>query len=85
MALEDLNVLDLTIARAGPTAVRQLGDWGASVIRISMPVTADDFARDATDSDYINLHRNKRALTLDLKQQEGRDIFYLLVEKADVC
>src|SRR5580658_10155239 len=84
MVLEDINVLDVTIARAGPTAVRQLADWGASVIRISMPGTAGGFARDPTDSDYLNLHRNKRALLLDLKQQEGRDIFYSLAERADV-
>ena len=84
MVLEDINVLDLTIARAGPTAVRQLGDWGASVIRISMPGPADDFASTTTNSDYLNLHRNKRALILDLKQQEGRDIFYSLVERTDV-
>src|ERR1039458_5112775 len=84
MVLEDINVFDLTIARAGPTAVRQLGDWGASVIRISMPGPVDDFASDAAGSDYLNLHRNKRALMLDLKQQEGRDIFYLLAESADV-
>ena len=84
MALEDITVLDLTIARAGPTAVRQLADWGASVIRVEAPATGDDFTGDPTSSDYLNLHRNKRALRLDLKQQEGRDIFYWLAERADV-
>src|SRR5829696_7644625 len=84
MALEDIHVLDLTIARGGPTAVRQLADWGASVIRIEAASTGDDFTGDTTNSDYLNLHRNKRALRLDLKQQEGREIFYRLAERADV-
>jgi crotonobetainyl-CoA:carnitine CoA-transferase CaiB-like acyl-CoA transferase len=84
MALEDIHVLDLTIARAGPTAVRQLADWGASVIRVEAPSTGDDFTGDPTNSDYLNLHRNKRALQLDLKQAEGREIFHRLAERADV-
>ena len=84
--LSDLFVLDLTRARAGPTAVRQLADWGANVIKIEMPLSLgkDSLGGDRNDFDFQNLHRNKRSLTLDLKSEAGRDVFLRLVEKADV-
>ena len=83
--LGDLKVLDLTVARAGPTAVRQLADWGADTLRIEAPpgVSAVS-AQHRHGSDFQNLHRNKRSLVLDLKQAEGRDILLRLVETADV-
>jgi len=82
MALSDVSILDVTIARSGPVAVRQFSDWGASVIRVDSPVAHNMFQ--PTESGYMNLHRNKRAIILDLKQQRGRDIFYKLVERADI-
>lgn len=82
LPLCDLVVLDLTVARAGPTAVRQLADWGADVIRIEPP--SDDPGIGPQSSDYLNLHRNKRSLTLDLKTDSGRATLHRLVAQADV-
>jgi crotonobetainyl-CoA:carnitine CoA-transferase CaiB-like acyl-CoA transferase len=86
LPLSRFTVLDLTHARAGPTAVRQLADWGANVIKIE---PRGDDSRDVTGSrrdgfDFQNLHRNKRSLSLNLKSAEGRAIFMKLAEKADV-
>jgi formyl-CoA transferase len=83
LPLADLLVLDLTIARAGPTAVRQLADWGADVIRIE-PRGLDEAGSGHHSPDYLNLHRNKRSLTLDLKRDEGRALLHRLVRRADV-
>jgi crotonobetainyl-CoA:carnitine CoA-transferase CaiB-like acyl-CoA transferase len=81
LPLADLTVVDLTIARAGPTAVRQLADWGAEVIRIEPPGAATGAQ---TTPDYLNIHRNKRSLALDLKTDAGRGILHRIVEQADV-
>ncbi len=83
-ALSDINVVDLTIARAGPTAVRQLGDWGANVIRVERPGGRGELSGSYDSSDYMNLHRNKRVVTLDLKSDEGRKVFERLIADADV-
>ena len=83
MPLADLVVLDLTIARAGPTAVRQLADWGADVIRIEPRRSAATGPGHHTP-DYLNLHRNKRSLSLDLKAAEGRTLLHRLIGQADV-
>src|SRR5438270_12926409 len=84
-SLAKYKVLDLTRARAGPTAVRQLADWGAQVIKIEMPGSDDtpDFM-DRHSPDFQNLHRNKRSMTLNLKSPEGLDIFKQLARHADV-
>ena len=86
LPLARFKVLDLTAHRAGPTAVRQLADWGADVIKIERPKTGDSDAMGNAQHgpDYQNLHRNKRSLTLDLKSEEGRDIFMKLAATADV-
>ena len=85
LPLADLVVLDLTVARAGPTAVRQLADWGAEVIRIEPAGAHDDVTGGRRHgSDFQNLHRNKRCITLDLKQPRGREIFLALARRADV-
>ena len=68
LPLSDYLVLDLTIARAGPTAVRLLSDWGADVVRIEAPVEGD-IAGSRQGSDSQNLHRNKRSLCLNLKSK----------------
>ena len=81
--LSHLRVLDLTHARAGPTAVRLLADWGADVVKIEAPAGASvTGARRGPDEQ--NLHRNKRSLTLDLKQPEGHELFMRLARDADV-
>jgi formyl-CoA transferase len=87
MPLDDIRVLDLTVARAGPACVRQLADWGADVVRVEAPTKADvpDIAGDRRHgSDYQNLHRNKRSVAIDLKTQGGREILWRLAETADV-
>jgi len=87
LPLARFKVLDLTAHRAGPTAVRQLADWGADVIKIERPTEVggnDAMGGKLYGPDYQNLHRNKRSLTLDLKSEEGRDIFFKLAEGADV-
>ena len=82
-ALARLRILDLTRVRAGPTCVRQFADFGADVIKVETPGDEDlGGARDG--SDFQNLHRNKRSITLDLKAPAGRDIFRRLVATADV-
>ncbi len=86
-ALTGLRVLDLTRVRAGPTCCRILGDFGADIIKIEAPPGVDpnegmSGARDG--SDMLNLHRNKRSLTLNLKEKTGHEIFMRLVKSADV-
>ena len=86
-ALARFIVLDLTRVRSGPTCVRQLADWGANVIKIEMP--PDEKGGDAPGGpregfDFQNLHRNKRSITLNLKEKAGRAAFLRLVKKADV-
>src|SRR5438445_2395764 len=87
LPLSRLKVIDLTLARAGPSCVRTLADWGADVIRVEPP-PADDEANELVGrrdgSDFQNLHRNKRAITLNLKTDEGREILMRLAEQADV-
>lgn len=83
LPLADITVLDLTIARAGPTAVRQLADWGADVVRIE-PLAVAATAGSHRSPDYLNLHRNKRSLGLDLKTDAGRELLHRLVGDADV-
>jgi len=85
MPLSHLKVLDLTLARAGPTAVRQFADWGANVIRIEPPFAGDSLIGDGEDDpDFQNLHRNKRAIALDLKHPDGHALFMELAAGADV-
>lgn len=88
LPLSRYTVLDLTLARAGPTAVRLLADWGANVIRIEPPPNPNSKGGDVTGArhspDFQNLHRNKRALSINLKSDEGRELFMKLAAKADI-
>lgn len=87
LPLHGYRVLDLTRVRSGPTAVRQLADWGADVIKVEVPVGPSletEMGGAHLGPDYQNLHRNKRSLTLDLKKQAGGGIFRRLVATADV-
>src|SRR3954447_7012993 len=85
-ALARFKVLDLTRVRAGPTAARQLADWGADVIKIELPPGLDegDMGGPRHGPDFQNLHRNKRSLTLNLKEADGVAIFKRMVKTADV-
>jgi crotonobetainyl-CoA:carnitine CoA-transferase CaiB-like acyl-CoA transferase len=83
LPLEHLTVIDLTRARSGPTAVRRLADMGANVIKVE---AREEVEGDSTSLgfDFLNLHRNKRAITLDLKHPRGIEILKKLVTRADV-
>ena len=86
-ALSRFTVLDLTRVRSGPTCVRQLADWGANVIKIETPEgleKGDAPGGPRHGSDFQNLHRNKRSLSLNLKTAAGLDVLKRLVAKADV-
>jgi len=85
--LSRFRVLDLTRVCSGPTAVRQLADWGADVIKIEAPEAIDPakgMGGARTGPDFQNIHRNKRGITLNMKDPAGRDVFLRLVESADV-
>src|SRR5881227_978563 len=85
LPLNGFTVIDLTAHRAGPTAVRQLADWGADVIKIEAPGEHTDATGSRRDGpDFQNLHRNKRSMTLNLKTKEGLAVFIKLAAKADV-
>ncbi len=87
LPLTGFMVLDLTRARSGPTAVRQLADWGADVIKIEEPGAQDGDSGPwdkRHEADFQNLHRNKRSMTLNLKQPEGVAVLKRLAAKADV-
>jgi formyl-CoA transferase len=84
-ALSHLRVIDLTRVRAGPTCVKQFADWGADVIKIEMPAeSGEDILGPRDGSDFHNLHRNKRSLTLNLKDARGVEVLKRLAKTADV-
>lgn len=84
--LARFKILDLTRARAGPTCVRQLVDWGAQAIKVEMPGgrSGDGMGGNRHGFDFQNLHRNKQGITLNLKEPEAVEIFKKLVQGADV-
>lgn len=90
MPLEDVIVLDLSHALAGPHCSTLLADFGAQVIKLETP-GAGDIARawgaplpGGENSYFVGLHRNKRGISIDLKSAEGKELFFRLAEKADV-
>jgi crotonobetainyl-CoA:carnitine CoA-transferase CaiB-like acyl-CoA transferase len=86
-ALNRFTVLDLTRVRAGPTCVRQLADWGANCIKIEMPahmMEGEAMGGPREGSDFQNLHRNKRGITLNLKSPEGVAVLKKMAATADV-
>jgi formyl-CoA transferase len=86
LPLSRIKVLDLTRARAGPTCVRQLVDWGAQALKIEMPGgrSGDGMGGNRHGFDFQNLHRNKQSITLNLKHPEAIAIFKRLAQDADV-
>jgi len=89
LALDDLVVLDLSHALAGPFASTLLGDYGAEIVKIEPP--DGELSREwgppfyGPESAYfVNLNRNKKSVAIDLKHADGRDLFLRLVEHADV-
>lgn len=86
--LSHIRVIDLTRVRAGPTAVRQLADWGADVIKVEAPASAGGdggLGGPRHGPDFQNLHRGKRSLTLNLKEPRGLEILKQLIKTADVA
>ena len=86
-ALKRIKVLDLTRVRSGPTCVRQLADWGADAIKIEVPEALEPdgtLGAKRHTPDFQNLQRNKRSLTLNLKDADGLALFLRLAEGADV-
>jgi len=87
LALSRFTVLDLTRVRAGPTCVRQLADWGANVVKIDALLEdagGEQLGGPRQGADFQNLHRNKRAMSLNLKDPKGVEVFNRLVKQADV-
>jgi crotonobetainyl-CoA:carnitine CoA-transferase CaiB-like acyl-CoA transferase len=82
LPLDHIHVVDLTRARSGPTCVRQLADMGAQVIKIEQSDDEEGVGRH--NSDFQNLHRNKRSLVLNLKDPRGVAILKKLITKTDV-
>ncbi len=89
-ALSDITVLDMTRVLSGPFAGTWLGEMGANVIKIEIPKGGDEsrrnppFNADGTSAFNTTVNRNKRSITLDLKSEEGKEIFRSLVKQADV-
>ncbi|MCP4168918.1 MAG: CoA transferase [Chloroflexi bacterium] len=90
LALENIRVVDMTEAMAGPFAAMMLGDMGADVIKIERPGKGD-MARgwgppfiEGESGYFLSTNRNKRSLTLNLKHPAGREIFHKLIAQADI-
>lgn len=89
LALDNIKILDLTRVLAGPYATMILGDLGADIIKIEMPVKGDDaraFGPYLNDESayFMSLNRNKRSMTLNLKSEKGKELFLEMVKKVDV-
>ncbi len=92
--LEDITVIDLSRALAGPHAGMMLGDMGARVIKVETPGTGDESRGwgppfvgpedDPISTYFLSCNRNKESLTLDLKSDDGRDVLTRLVRHSDV-
>jgi len=92
MPLEGIRILDMTTGQHGPVATQMLADMGADVIKVEGPANMDGGrgmvaiagSEVPRNSYFENNNRNKRAITVDLKKEKGREIIYRLVEKSDV-
>ena len=91
LPLAGVRVLDISQVMAGPYACMLLGDLGADVIKIEPPGTGDQtrgsmgFKMKGADSlGFLNMNRNKRSVTLDLKSEAGKDVLKKLAKDADI-
>ncbi|MBU7043844.1 MAG: CoA transferase [Theionarchaea archaeon] len=88
--LEDVTVLDLSRALAGPYCTLMLADMGADVIKIEQPGRGDDTRGwgppfiEGESAYFLSVNRNKKSVTLNLKEPEGKEIFYKLATDVDV-
>src|ERR671939_1184201 len=90
LPLEDVKILDLSHALAGPFCSTMLGDFGAQVVKIEVP-GAGDIARawgppfyNTETAYFVSLHRNKKSIEIDLKKEAGKELFFRLVDVCDV-
>ena len=88
-ALSGITVIDLTRVLAGPYCSMMLADMGANVIKVELPGKGDDSRGhypqvNGESAYYMNLNRNKRSMTLNLKSEDGKRILRELVKKADI-
>jgi len=90
LPLEDVKILDLSHALAGPFCSTMLGDFGAQVVKVEVP-GAGDIARGwgppfyHTETAYfVSLHRNKKSIEIDFKKEAGKELFFRMVERFDV-
>ena len=88
-ALGGIKILDLTRVLAGPFCTMVLGDLGAEIIKVEVPVRGDDSRsfppfKGGESTYFINLNRNKKSIVLDLKKGEGREKFLKLIKSMDV-
>ena len=90
LPLEDVKVLDLSHALAGPFCSTMLGDFGAQVIKLEVPGVGD-ISRgwgppfyDSETAYFVSLHRNKQSIEVDLKNPQGKELFFRLVQECDV-
>lgn len=88
-ALEGIRIIDLTRVLAGPFCTMLLADLGAEVIKVEVPEKGDDTRKyppfiGSESAYFMNLNRNKKSITLNLKKEEGKGVFFDLVSNADV-
>lgn len=89
LPLDGLRVIEAATLAAGPMVATQLGEFGAEVIKVEMPGTGDPMRTWGARKDGVGLmwksvSRNKRCVTLDLRLDEGQELFHRLVDTADV-
>ncbi len=88
-ALQGIKILDLTRVLAGPYSTMIMGDLGAEIIKLEIPGKGDDTRQfgpfiGEESSYFMNLNRNKKGITLNLKAEQGKEIFRRMVKEADV-
>src|SRR5919201_3595602 len=88
--LDGIKVVDLTRALAGPYCTMILGDHGAEVVKVELPVSGDETRLwappfiDGESAYYLSINRNKRSITLDLKREPAKRVLERLIETSDV-
>lgn len=87
--LQGVKVLDLTRVLAGPYCSMLLADMGANVIKLENPRTGDDSRAfvpkvNGESAYFMNLNRNKRGITLNLKSEQGKELFLSFIDKVDI-
>jgi crotonobetainyl-CoA:carnitine CoA-transferase CaiB-like acyl-CoA transferase len=90
LPLAGVTVVDFTQVYMGPSCTQMLGDYGADVIKIERPGIGDLSRSSISDKDgpdnpiFLSINRNKRSVSVDTRSDEGKEVIYRLVEKADV-